>query len=333
MATASVLNAPAIDQPLLILVPLYNDWDSLALLLVNLEEVLHECELVAAVLVVDDGSTVRPTEGTAIRPFRSLTRIDILELRRNLGHQRAIAIGLAYVEAEGTCGAVVVMDSDGEDSPSDVPRLIEREQQENGDKIVFAERTRRSESLLFRALYVLYKWTHLLLTGYAVRVGNFSVIPRRRLSSLVVVSELWNHYAAAAFKSRQPHCTIPTSRGQRLRGESKMHFIDLVVHGLSAISVYSEIVGVRLLVLAMILILADLGGIAAIVLVRSATEIAIPGWTTTVVGILLILLGQALVLTFIFSFVVLSNRNNLTFLPCRDYTYFIKGVTSLHPKT
>ena len=79
-------------------------------------------------------------------------------------------------------------------------------------------------------------------------MGNFSVIPRERLASLVVVSELWNHYAAAAMRSRQPFCTIPTRRAERLDGESKMNFVGLVVHGLSAISVYSDIVGVRLLI-------------------------------------------------------------------------------------
>ena len=86
-------------------------------------------------------------------------------------------------------------------------------------------------------------------------MGNFSIIPRPRLASLVVVSEMWNHYAAAAFKSRQPLCTVPTQRAKRLDGKSKMNFVNLVVHGLSAISVYGELVGIRLLVVTVLLIL------------------------------------------------------------------------------
>ncbi len=127
----------------------------------------------------------------------------VLRLRRNLGHQRAIAIGLAYLEAESpACQLVVVMDSDGEDDPQDVPRLIARAVQTEQQAIIFAERTKRSESLPFQICYHLYRLVHRVLTGRSVRVGNFSVIPRQRLESLVATSELWNHYAAAAFTSQ-----------------------------------------------------------------------------------------------------------------------------------
>ena len=101
--------------------------------------------------------------------------------------------------------------------------------------------------------YAMFKLLHRVLTGKGVRVGNFSVMPRRRLSSLVVVAEIWNHYAAAVFRSRQPHCMIPTHRSRRLCGSSSMNFVSLVTHGLSAISVYSDVVGVRLLVMSVLL--------------------------------------------------------------------------------
>ena len=143
----------------------------------------------------------------------------MLRLRRNLGHQRAIAVGLAYVEDCLQADAVVIMDGDGEDDPADVPRLLERLEEEGDEKIVFAERTpavgvtRVSGSFMHCT-----SCCTLLLTGKGVRVGNFSAIPRRRLSSLVVVAELWNHYAAAVFRSRQPYCMIPTRRAERLCG-------------------------------------------------------------------------------------------------------------------
>src|SRR5262249_10223862 len=154
------------------------------------------------------------------RKFQALICIDILHLRRNLGSQRAIAIGLAYIEENITCGAVVLMDSDGEDDPRDVPRLLAKYQQEAGKKIVFAGRARRSESFLFRVFYLLYKVMHIVLTGRRIRVGNFSVIPRSHLRALVVVSEMWNHYAAAVFASQQPFVIVPTTRARRLAGES-----------------------------------------------------------------------------------------------------------------
>jgi len=313
----------------LILIPNYNDWRSLELHIRNLDEVMKAHQIEADLLIVDDGSTIPPGEALGNTIHQSMRRLEILRLRRNLGHQRAIAIGLGYVEAHFSGPAVVVMDADGEDDPGDVPRLIQKCRDEAFEKIVFAERTRRSESIRFRVFYELYKTLHVLLTGIHVRVGNFSVIPRARLQSLVVVSELWNHYAAAAFKSRQPLCLVPTRRAHRLDGRSTMNFVGLVVHGLSAISVYGEIIGVRLLVVACLLIFAALAGVTATILVRLTTNWAIPGWATYTMGILLIMLTLGIMLAFLFCFVILSGRQGSAFLPCRDYAYFVQEVRRL----
>jgi hypothetical protein len=237
---------------------------------------------------------------------------------------------MAYAEDRLGCDTLVVMDGDGEDDPGDVPRLLAKCREEGNRKIVFAERTRRSESWTFRTFYALYKAAHRLLTGSRVRVGNFSVIPRCRLTSLVVVSELWNHYAAAAFKSRQPYCLVPTRRAKRLHGRSSMNFVALVVHGLSAISVYSEVVGVRLLVFAFGLILLNLSGVAGVVFVRLATDLAVPGWATSAAGLLLVLLIQGVMLALLLSFIILGGRNGTTFLPRREYYHFVQGVRTIH---
>ncbi|QDV34061.1 glycosyltransferase [Tautonia plasticadhaerens] len=326
-------DAPAGAPPrgsLVVLIPVYNDWEALRRLLPELDRVLASSGLPADVLVVDDGSLTDPDLGPG--RYRAISRVDLLVLRRNLGHQRAIAIGLAYVaDRLETCETLVVMDGDGEDDPGDVPRMLERYRAEGGTKIVFADRTRRSESIRFRVFYQIYRLIHRLLTGFDVRVGNFSVIPRRVLESLSVVSELWNHYAAAAFNSRQPHCSIPTRRARRLHGEPRMNFVRLVVHGLSAISVHSELIGVRLLVVSFALILLDLVGVTAVVVVRLTTDLAIPGWATTAVGISLVLLAQAVMLALLFSFVTLSGRQGLTFLPIRDYGYFVGRSRNVHP--
>ena len=312
------------------LIPVFNDWESLALLLPQLDEALAARGIEADVLVIDDGSTTEPDGDPERRSFNALRRIDVLRLRRNLGHQRAIAVGLAYIDDCLQSRAVVVMDGDGEDNPADVPRLLEHLERTGQDRIIFAERTKRSESPCFRIFYAMYKLSHHLLTGQKVRVGNFSAIPRRRLSSLVVVTEIWNHYAAAVIRSRQPHCSIPTRRSGRLTGRSTMNFVSLVTHGLSAISVYSDVVGVRLLVLSVLLAVVALGGIVASAIVRLTTDWAIPGWATSTVGLLMILLGQAVIAAFVFSFMILGARHGSTFLPRRDYSFFVGSVWTLH---
>jgi hypothetical protein len=217
------------------------------------------------------------------------------------------------------------MDADGEDDAVDVPRLLERLDSEATCPIVFAERTRRSESLRFQVFYRMYKVLHKVLTGQGVRVGNFSAVPKRRLRSIVVVSELWNHYAASAFRSRQPFVTVPTKRGKRLDGRSSMNFVSLVAHGLSAIAVYGDVVGVRLLVLA-----AGLGLLSILGLIVSVlAPWKVPGWAAVTAGTSLVLLVQALMLALNFSFTILGARTGATVIPRRDFAVFVDELVLL----
>lgn len=313
-------------EKLVILLPQYNDWAALRLLLEDLERVFMASGLTAKVVIINDGSTIDAPVDFPGHGFKALGPLTNLALRRNLGHQRAIAIGLSYVQDKIPCSALILMDSDGEDAPSDVPGLIARYEAEGRKSIVFAERTRRSESTLFVGFYNLYKFVHYILTGYKVRVGNFSVVPRKQLDSLVVVSEIWNHYAAAVFRSNQPYCSIPTQRAHRLSGKSRMNFVKLVVHGLSAISLYSDIIGVRLLMVSMSLGVLTAFAMAVTLLVGALTSVALPSWTATIFGILLLILFQSVLFSILFSFIILGGRQGSSFLPCRDYGWYVGSV-------
>ncbi|MEO7892349.1 MAG: glycosyltransferase [Vicinamibacterales bacterium] len=309
-----------------ILIPVYNDWAALMLLLPSLDRVLLGAGRTAQLVVIDDGSFVRmPTEALTTG-FDGIEKITVVSLRRNLGHQRAIAIGLAYVAAHTKPDVLIVMDGDGEDDPADVRLLLDRAEAEQFGAVVFAERRRRSEGALFTTCYALYRWLHFVLTGIPVRVGNFSAVPARQLQSLVVVSELWNHYAAAVFKARIPRVLVPTARAHRLSGESQMNFVSLVAHGLSAFSVHSELVGVRLLIGVMVLCVIALAMLVAVIGIRLFTILAIPGWTTAAVGLILFFLTQAVAVAMSFIFLVLHARSQPLFIPSRDFSYFVGEV-------
>ena len=314
------------EPSLLILLPMFNDWNAAGKLLPLIDRTLVQSALRAGVIVVDDGSTEPAPRGFAAGPFHALAPVDVLRLRRNLGHQRAIAVGLAYIERQVACDAVIVMDADGEDAPEDIPVLVDRCCREGHERIVFAERSRRVETALFRILYRAYRALHRLLTGHSVRVGNFSVIPRVRLNGLVVVSELWNHYAAAVFRSRQPYVTVPTSRAARIEGRSRMNFVSLVVHGLSAISVYGDFVFVRLIVFAVLLAALSAVGVCVVIAVRLFTTLAIPGWATFTSGILLLVLLQAVLFVAVLTFLGLSIRQHAPFVPSRDFELYVAGI-------
>src|SRR5262245_59853559 len=186
------------DEPIIVLIPVFNDWTATGLLLGMLDAELARQDIQVQVMLVDDASTEPPPadflqtgsgfpsvtlparhEGLGAAPavveappaFRSFTRVQILELRRNLGHQRAIAIGLSYIHANEPCQAVIIMDGDGEDDPRDVPGLIEAYRKHGGKKIIFARRTQRSESLVFRGFYKLYRLLYQAMTGQGINVG------------------------------------------------------------------------------------------------------------------------------------------------------------------
>lgn len=315
--------APALTSGgVTVLIPVYNDWEAVRLLLAQLDRELARGRRSARVVLIDDGSTLPVPRDLVGRPT-AIGRVSVLALRRNLGHQRALAIGLSYIEAKLPGRALVVMDGDGEDAPADVVPLLERFEAEGGDKVVFAERTRRSEGTVFRVCYALYRAAHWLLTGIRVRVGNFSVVPFERLASLVVMSDLWNHYPASVFRSRLPFELHRTTRARRLVGRSQMNFLALVTHGLCAIAVFRDRVGVRLLVAcggALVLTLAALAGGLGLHL---AGRWSVPAGVAAGAGLLAVLLTQLLMLTLVFTFIVLGGRESAGFLPVRDYAFFV----------
>jgi hypothetical protein len=320
---AAVSESLTAHNELVVLAPIYNDWSAVRLLLPLLDSELARHGLRARVVLIDDASVEPMPEGLIHGDLQAIPEIRVLTLRRNLGHQRALAVGLSYVQERIPCDAVVVMDADGEDDPADVPRLFAELAAHEGRTIVFARRIRRSEGFIFTFLYRLYRLAHRVLTGIPVQVGNFSIVPRALLDRLVVVSDLWNHYAAAVFQSRLPFVMIPTARGRRLAGRSSMNLVALVGHGLSAIAVFADRVGVRVLIASIVALCATVL-IAGAALGRWAmTGVAPPVWLPVVAGVAVLVIMQAAAAASLFVLHVLFTRAASTFIPARDYRFFI----------
>jgi glycosyltransferase involved in cell wall biosynthesis len=314
-----------------VLMPLRDDWASAAELIRRLDRTLAAYPCVLKVLLVDDGS-VQPYKAADFQSGFSVVRsIRILRLRRNLGHQRAIAIGLVHTAQAAWCEAVLVMDADGEDTPDGALQLLrEFSEVHHGSKAIFAARSRRTESLVFRVAYKFYKVLHRLLTGIRVRVGNFSIFPAAFLSTLVVMSELWNHYAAAFFRSGLPFTTTPIPRGYRIAGTSRMNFVSLVAHGMSAISVFADVVGVRLLIASIAGSLMAVLGVLAVLMIRLFTDRAVPGWATYTTGTLVVILMQFVAIATSFTFTMLSNRATLNLVPLRDCQVYVLDSSEVY---
>ncbi len=311
--------------PLTVLIPVFNDWTVADALVAKLDAAFNKHGLTGRVVFVDDGSTEPAPQKFPQTTPQTLKEVCILELKKNLGHQRALAVGLVHLHQSGVQGVIVLMDGDGEDEPYEIPRLLEEFGRQGRRKVVFAARGRRAEGVIFKLCYQIYRTIHRLLVGFDIRIGNFSAVPASFLEPLAVTPDLWNHYAACVIKMKLPHVSIPVDRSKRLAGESKMDFVGLVIHGLSAMSVFGDAVGVRLLTATGVFAVATVVLMIAAVVVKFTTDLAIPGWATTATGLLLVLFCQCLLLSLIFTFVVLFSRGQSSFVPVRDCPLFIRG--------
>lgn len=309
----------------IILIPQFNDWEALNLLIEKINtDVPGPILTHTSVLVVDDCSS---RDRTAPFPAFGGISLKVLRLFRNLGHQRAIAIGLSYIATELPCEKVIVMDADGEDAPRDITTLFAKSD-EHPDTIIFARRSKRREGLLFRTFYLIYKSVFKLLTGKVITFGNFSLVPQRRLQNLVRVSEIWNNYPGGVIRSRIPYDSVPIERSTRLAGSSKMNFVSLILHGLSAISVLIDATAVRILIFSIVmsgLAFAIIGVILFLKLIGNAT----PGWASTLSTTLLIVMLQSFLISLFLVFMVLQYRTQQHFIPAIHYRDFVEKVETI----
>jgi len=314
-----------------ILTPVYDDWDSVLVLLDQLEGALAEDKLKASVVVIDDGSPVfSDSLDFSGLNLSAIEEIEVVTLTRNLGNQRALAVGIGHIAATRNCDILVIMDSDLEDSPKYVPQLV-AEAQKTGNEIVFAERTRRSEGMTFKAFYQIYKYLYKMLTGMPISIGNFSATPGRLIKRIAGISEIWSHLPAGIMRAQVPFRTIPATRGQRLKGQSKMNLVSLMVHGLSGFAVHADVVGVRIVIAVFSLGIAITTALFLVIAKRLLFDFYVLGWTSLVT----IILGVAVIQTFMaaifMAFMILSGKNNRLIIPAIDCAKYILETRRVYP--
>lgn len=306
------------------LIPVYDDWESLILLLSDLSRCAEQIQATVDVIAINDGSAKPLSLNGEAAALRGLNKIFVIHLVRNLGHQRAIAVGIAHLLMEDCHDYILTMDADGEDRPEDVGTLLSVGMREQ--VIVVAQRAERSEPGLFRMFYRMYQLLFRVLIGHNIDFGNFSLIPRRDLQRIAFMTELWNHFPGALIRSRLPIVRVPTQRGLRYAGRSKMSFVGLITHGLSALAVFSDLLFVRIAMFACaISVLGAIGGILVLA-VRMFTNLSVPGWATTAAGVALLVVLQGLTLSITAAFITLGNRSVATFVPAVDALKFIAKI-------
>lgn len=302
-----------------VITPIYEDLDAASQLFCELRRSLGPALFV---VVVDDGSVKQPL--TALDLEAAEVDGAVLKLTRNMGHQRAIAVGISFAaEQVAPDASVIVMDSDGEDQPDTIAELASVLALPDVD-VAVAQRRSRVETLQFRAFYVVYKFLFAALTGRKISFGNFMALKGKVLSRLSSTQELPVHFAAAVLNSRLRIKMVPIDRGPRYAGQSKMNFVGLVLHGSRGLMVFAEDVTVRV-GLASVMVGAGTIVLSMAVVVLKLIGLSTPGWFSVALGILFLIFlqtGALALMTLMLTGVV---RGGTLATPV-DHTRFIEAV-------
>ena len=220
-----------------ILIPLFNDWQSVSKLLDQINNLTLEPEFQVSVFIVNDASNHDRQDEE--KNFDNINSINIINMKTNQGHARCIATGLKYIYEKEDFDYIIPMDGDGEDRPEEISDFLNKIKVSD-EKAIVGERVKRSENLLFKICYQLHKLITLTFTGKTIKFGNFTCLPKTTVEKMVNEKATWNSFSGSLTKVEEDFISIPSIRGNRYFGPSKMSFYNLIKHSLSIISVFRK---------------------------------------------------------------------------------------------
>ena len=250
-----------------ILIPIYNDWQSVFNLLDEINIKINQSDYEISIIIINDASNHDRQE--VEKNFENIRSIKVLNMKNNQGHTRCIATGLKYIFEKEEFDYVIPMDGDGEDRPDEIKEFIDQIKNSNNKPIV-GERVKRSENLIFQICYKLHKLITFTFTGKSIKFGNFTCLSKATVEKMINEKATWNSFSGSLRKIEDEVISIPSTRGTRYFGPSKMSFYNLIKHSLSIISVFRKTFLIRsalFIILYILLIKSNASIITAIPLV------------------------------------------------------------------
>ncbi len=225
-----------------ILIPIYNDWQSVNKLLEDINLEISNLSHEFSVLIINDASTEsKPQIFNSIKNFKSLK---IINMKENRGHARCNAVGLKYIFEKEEFDHVIPMDGDGEDRPVEIKRFIDK-LDNNLEKPIVGERIKRSEGVFFKLCYFAHKLITFIFTGQSIKFGNYTCLPKLVVEQMLRDASTWSSFSGSLAKLTRNRTSIPSIRGSRYFGPSKMSFSNLIKHSLSIVAVFKQTVIIR----------------------------------------------------------------------------------------
>ena len=225
-----------------ILIPVYNDWQSTLKLIDEINSLSINSKFQISIIIINDASNHdRPNNE---KDYRNIQSLKIINMKINQGHARCIATGLKYIYQKDDFDYIIPMDGDGEDRPEEIKEFLNKIDESNGRAII-GQRVKRSEGLVFKICYQIHKLITLTFTGKSIRFGNYTCLPKNIVEKMINEKATWNSFSGSLTKIEKDLFPIPSIRGPRYYGPSKMSFFNLLKHSLSIISVFRKTVLIR----------------------------------------------------------------------------------------
>ena len=269
-----------------ILIPIYNDWQSVFKLLKNINSQVSTLNDEFSVVLVNDASTEDSPE--LLADLNNLKSIQIINMKENRGHARCNAAGLKYINEKEDFDYVIPMDGDGEDRPEELHLLTEKIK-DYPDTVITADRVKRSEGFIFKFCYTAHKYLTLIFTGETIKYGNYTCLPKFIVNEIVNEPATWSSFSGSLAKTVKDRKSIPSERGVRYFGLSKMNFFKLLKHSLSIITVFKPVLLIRSILFLITYLFLVMGKISVITLIP-------------VIGVIIIMV----------SVIILSKRENMS---------------------
>ena len=225
-----------------ILIPIYNDRESLTKLIEDINFEVKSLNSEISVIIINDASNHDRLDKEM--DLENINLIKILNMKINQGHTRCIATGLKYIYEKEDFDFIIPMDGDGEDRPEEIKEFINKINMSNNQPIV-GERIKRSENLTFKICYEIHKLITFTFTGKSIKFGNYTCLPKTTVEKMINEKASWNSFSGSLRKVEDNLVSIPSIRGNRYFGPSKMSFSNLLKHSLSIISVFKQAVLIR----------------------------------------------------------------------------------------
>ena len=249
---------------IIILVPIYNDWQSASKLLEEINSNISGLECQFSIIIVNDASSDQ--QSISALNTENLHSIKILNMSENRGHARCIATGLKYLFEKEEFDYVIPMDGDGEDRPEEIKNFVDYLNY-TSDKPIVGERVKRSESLFFKFCYGVHKILTFAFTGQSIKFGNYTCLPKSTVEKMINDKSTWSSFSGALTKLEKDRSTVPSIRGSRYFGPSKMSFKNLLIHSLAIISVFKINVLIRSILFLLVYMFLIHQNISAIMLI------------------------------------------------------------------